>query len=655
MQRIIQKLFWLVWCLVLFCPGGIQGGETTALAADARFEEREALEAFLDGIITARMDENNITAVTLSLVKDGEVILCRGYGYTVLEEGEPVEPDRTLFRMGSTSKLFTWTALMQLVEKGELDLKEDVNTYLDFEIPSRLLDGSKAEPITPAHLLTHTPGFEDVGTGLFVSSPEEMVSLEEYLRRNVPARVFPPGEVMAYSNYGTALAGYLVQKISGQPFEEYVEEHFFVPLDMEHSTFRQPLPEKLAPHLVQAYNYAGGEYYRGGFEYISGSPAGSMSSTASDMANFMLAHLQEGSLGEERILQEETARDMHRQQFTHHPEADGMTYGFIEDTFNGKRVISHGGNTQLFHTGLFLLPEHDLGFFISSVGSCIGRERIFQALMDRYYPDRPFQAPEPPPDARERAAGYLGEYRPNRANFTTYENLLRVLGPIQVSMTEEGYLRTNLYGEVVQLVEVEPGVFRERYPDGLQMIGTLTFQEGPDGSVLMAPDGPMTYSKTPWYGTIAFIGLLTAAGLLFPASGAVGWGISWLKGRFLHHKDSYPQTAQPLAKPLAAAFARITAAFFGLLALLFLLGLVFMLTDIDPSFGAPRVFYGLTPLASFVLKLPWFLALMGGAMVVFAILSWWKGWWTLALRLHYTLVTAAAFGLLWVMAYSRLF
>lgn len=107
--------------------------------------------------------------------------------------------------------------------------------------------------------------------------------------------------------------------------------------------------------------------------------------------------------------------------------------------------------------------------------------------------------------------------------------------------------------------------------------------------------------------------------------------------------------------PLAATFARATAAAFGLLTLVFLLGLVAMFTDIDPSYGAPRVFYGLIPLAGFVLGLPWPLAALGSAMVVFTFLSWWRGYWTIGARLQYTLVTVAALGFVWVMAYSNLF
>jgi len=135
----------------------------------------------------------------------------------------------------------------------------------------------------------------------------------------------------------------------------------------------------------------------------------------------------------------------------------------------------------------------------------------------------------------------------------------------------------------------------------------------------------------------------------------LGWGISRVKRRFQQKKDSFLQYSPPARAPLTAMFAQVAVVAFSLLALVFLLGLVAIFTDIDPSYGAPRVFYGLTPLAGFIFSLPWPLAVLGGAMVVFTVLSWWKNYWTWGARLHYTLVTAAALGLLWVMAYSNLF
>src|SRR5690554_639967 len=353
--------------------------------------EADDLEAFMDRIIVSQLDENNIPGATLSVVKDGKTLLSKGYGFADLENRVPVDPDRSLFRPGSISKLFTWTAVMQLAEQGKIDLNADINNYLDFEIPEFISNRAnyRKESITMEHLMTHRPGFEDVMENLFVLSEEKMLSLEEYLNKNMPERVFPPGEIMAYSNYGAALAGYIVELISGQSFEEYVEENILYPLEMFNTTFRQPLPEELSAEMTGAYKFAGGEYHKGGFEYISAVPAGAMSTTATDMTKFMIAHLQNGRYGDLQILEEDTAQEMHRQHFTHHPEINGMALGFIRETFNGEQVIYHNGGTMLFYSCLYLLPEHNTGLFVSYSGGT-GNEyvQLFQAFMDRYFPEK---------------------------------------------------------------------------------------------------------------------------------------------------------------------------------------------------------------------------------------------------------------------------
>jgi len=227
--------------------------------------DRAELEAFLDGIMVAHMESYHIAGATLAVVKDGEVFFAKGYGYADIKEKKPVDPEKALFRPGSVSKLFTWTAVMQLVEQDKLDLKADINIYLkDFKIPD-----TYPEPITMIHLLTHTPGFEDVINEMGARRPEDLVPLAEFLARKMPARVLPPGKLTSYSNYGTALAGYIVEKISGLPFEDYIDENIFKLLDMQQSTFRQPLPSHLADDMSVGYAYKDGLFKAGGFEYIN--------------------------------------------------------------------------------------------------------------------------------------------------------------------------------------------------------------------------------------------------------------------------------------------------------------------------------------------------------------------------------------------------
>src|SRR6266581_2243922 len=260
------------------------------------------LETFLNGVLSAQL-------------RDDRLFFAKGYGSADRQAGKPVSAQTTLFRIGSVSKLFTATAVLQLAEQGKLDLHADVNTYLKtFHLPA-----TYPEPITLAHLLTHTAGFEDRETGLYPLTTSDLEPLGQWLAAHLPARVRPPGELTAYSNYGFALAGYIVEQVSGMPFEQYVEQYLFQPLGMRSSTFRQPLPASLAADLSQGYTYSNGVYHPNPFDVVQGVPEGAMSTTATDMANFMLAQLQNGRFGSQHILQAVPANEMQTQQFTNDP------------------------------------------------------------------------------------------------------------------------------------------------------------------------------------------------------------------------------------------------------------------------------------------------------------------------------------------------
>ena len=220
-----------------------------------------------------------------------------------------------------------------MAEQGKIDLNADVNTYLpDFQIPD-----TYPEPITMLNLLSHTAGFEERTTGIESRSPEEMISLHDYLARYMPDRVRPAGELVTYSNYGAALAGYIVEVVSGMPFEQYVETYIFEPLSMSHSTFRQPLPPDLEGQLANSYSYHG-RFYAWIVCLRQSIPAGAMSSTAHDMANFMIAHLQDGKFENNQILKPETVRQMHSHLFSNDERLDGFAYGFMEWNYKERKA-----------------------------------------------------------------------------------------------------------------------------------------------------------------------------------------------------------------------------------------------------------------------------------------------------------------------------
>jgi CubicO group peptidase (beta-lactamase class C family) len=154
--------------------------------------DRAELEAFLDEELGREMEKHHIAGAAVSVVKDGKLYFAKGYGSADLENGIPVDPEQTVFRIGSLAKLFTWTAVMQLAEQGKLDLDADINTYLDFRIPD-----TYPQPITLKHLMTHTPGFEDRYYERLASDPNDLLPPREWLVSHMPARVRPPGDAAA--------------------------------------------------------------------------------------------------------------------------------------------------------------------------------------------------------------------------------------------------------------------------------------------------------------------------------------------------------------------------------------------------------------------------------------------------------------------------
>jgi CubicO group peptidase (beta-lactamase class C family) len=624
----------------------------TASPVEANTPRLPDVEQFMDERIQLQIEALHIPNAAIAVVADGEVVFLKGYGYADLEERLPVNAENTLFRIGSTAKLVTWTAVMQLVEQGQLDLHADVNDYLDFQIPSRLIDArgnTEPAPVTLAHLMTHSAGFEAYPDQIFRLSSGQLLPLDEYVRAHLPARVFPPGEVSAYSNYGTALAGYIVQRVSGQPFAEYVEQHIFAPLNMDHSTFRQPAPGELSANRARPYRFVEGVYLPGEFEYMQ-EPEGSMSSTAADMANFMIAHLQGGSFNGGRILQEETVRQMHSRQPSRHPQLGGMTLGFMEGAFNEQRILFHGGSTMVFDSGLYLLPEENIGLFIVYSGaSHLAHTALFQSFLDRYYPSASAPAPEPAEGMLERSRQFTGEYHQNTRSFTTAESFTSLmLGVIQIEVDEDGYLLVTHVNETNRFVEIEPGVYQNlregRTQDYFGPFRTLVFETDPLGRTMLVSDGPMTYSRAPWYGTSTLPALILI--LLLMLVSLIVWGIGFVAGLFKGRKLG---GRQALSK--AAVSARWVGATFAILTLAYLLGLVSTGAP-HPVYLLPAPAFGVLPAWDTLLDtLPWLLVFVGAVVVVFNVLAWFKGYWRLGARIHYTFFTAAALLLIWIFSY----
>jgi CubicO group peptidase (beta-lactamase class C family) len=483
-------------------PAGTQPTPETQTPATAPQLTAADVEAFLDGLLPQQLLRDDIAGATVSVVKDGKLLFAKGYGYADYQNRKPVVVSETLFRPGSVSKLFTWTAVMQLFEQGKLDLDRDVNQYLDFQIPYAY------GPVTMKHILTHTAGFEGRIKDLIVTgstSPD----LGQYLKTHIPPQIFPPGTTPAYSNYATALAGYIVERISGQPFNDYVDQHIIKPLNMTHSTFAQPLPGALSSYMSNGYGRGSDKAEE--FEIVVPFPAGSLSSTATDMAQFMLAHLQDGQLGEARILKPETSALMHSRLFTLDPSVNGMAHGFYEESRNGQRIIGHGGDTQFFHSDLHLMLDAKVGFFISynsaGRGETSPRTSLWEAFLDRYFP---YQVPADATlaTAKEDARSASGKYLLSLQFQSSPLRAFSYIGEFDVGPTEDGMI------EVAQLLDPngKPSRWREVAPMTFRKVNgqdTLIFK--PDQSGRMQ----MIVSMFPFY-VFQRVGLLHSKAMLLP-------------------------------------------------------------------------------------------------------------------------------------------
>ena len=595
------------------------------------------VEAFLDGFFADRMDALDVPGAAFVLVKDGEILLAKGYGYTDLEKEIPVDPQTTVFRIGSTSKLFTATAVMQLVEEGKIDLHADVNRYLErFQIPE-----TYPEPVTMAHLLTHTAGFDEKLLGTFAESPTDVRPLGEYLAEEMPPRVMPPGEVTSYSNHGLALAGYIVETVSGMPFEAYVAGEILEPLGMGRSSFAQPLPPALDVDLAVPYPQV---LEAGPMLYTPIAPAGMLSTTAHDMARFLIAHLENGEYDDARILHEETARLMHQRHFSNHPDIPGWAYGFTERTENGQRVLDHGGADPTGYGSMaVLLPDENLGFF--AVSNTRFQDELLmelpEAFLDHYYPgeDLPPEDPAPLAASEGRIDRVSGTYLTNRhARHSVAKLSLLSQASVRVQPAEgsPGMLAVTGLGEgITRWVEVEPLVFQregseERIAFGEDDRGRIThlFARG---------HTPGAFDEAAWYQNPAFHQVLLGVCLLVFLIVALGWPLAALIRRLRgRSRELAPAVRQ--ARWLAFAASALNVVF---------LVLAVTLISTQPlQFGVPVGVKALFILPLVTLAMTVGLPILGARA--------WAESWSPAGRVQYALVTVAAFAFGWFLSYWNL-
>ncbi|MBB4825434.1 CubicO group peptidase (beta-lactamase class C family) [Sporosarcina luteola] len=433
----------------------------------------ENVEQTVDQIMEKYIGKN-IPGAAIAVVLDGEVILLKGYGQSDIEKDIPVDPERTIFEAASVSKIYTWSAVMQLVEQGKLDLDADIREYL----PSNFLKLKFDEKVTMLHLMNHTAGFEEKTEYLFTYDPKDIISLDDYmLNQKQPKQVHKPGAITAYSNYSTALAGYIIQLVSGQPFEEYMQDHVLGKLQMDNSSFVQNWEQMKTTIASKGFGYEknGDHFETAPNIYVSESPAGSLNTTASDMANFMLAHLNPQQTGDLQLFQDkETLRTMHEQSYSPNPQLPGNAHGFWERFQGEHRMIEHGGNLLGYTALLSLLPEQNFGLaFLTNVANESSNLRVdlYNALVGN-------EKKTISVTRSQNDQTVQGTYRVARGVYSNFIRFLPVLGndsDYKVKKHKEGGINLwTPFKEKLHYVETAP-FFYERVGEDLSLMDQLGF------------------------------------------------------------------------------------------------------------------------------------------------------------------------------------
>ena len=621
-------------CLGLLCDAAVAQAPATdeteaSLIKTAQVEQSSlttlprSFEPYLDGAMYMAFESLDLVGAVISIVHEGQLALSKGYGFADLENRTPADPAVHLFRPGSVSKLFTWTAVMQLYQEGELQLDAPIAEYIQqFPIPDRY------GAITFEHALTHTPGLEDGALGfLFVRSPEEFIPLAEALGNYAPTQQWAPGEVVSYSNWATALAGLAVANISGMTFEDYVAQHILNPLGMLNSTFDEPLPPALAQNMATGYFERGKGLEVLGYEYIKNfGPAGSLAATADDMARFIMAHVNGGELDGKRILDPDTIELMHSRLFGRIDQIPAMAHGFYEVRHNGHRLVAHGGDTIAFHSNLVIDPTRGFGFFMSfnAPEGDRARDQVSSAILDYFYPEPAevgqdgLSAPEGAP---ERVARLVGTYRLNRQSHTKIERLTSFGGDIAVVPGNGNRILVSAPVPGGEFEEVEPYLFQE--VGGREI---LAFEAEESGQVVrahLASLPVMTLDKLAWYETSAYSQLVIGLALLASVFVIINVLRNWT-----HHRST-------TGIPSQATWLLFTLS---IVNLLFALGFVTVFSE--AASGSPLLMFQFPPPGTgIILILPVLGILLTLAVLGYCLRLWRRGVWNIAKRLRYSYVT----------------
>jgi len=589
------------------------------------------LASVIDPLMTEWIDKRKGPGAVVVVVKRDALAFAEGYGFADIEARKSFTADATLVRPGSISKLFTGIAVMQLVDAGRLDLDRDVNGYIDFAIPVPTV----GVPVTLRRLLTHRAGFEEHIRGLF-SRNSEPEPLGRWLAKNLPQRLFSTGDVEAYSNYGVALAGYIVERVSGESFASYVQQHILHPLGMNHSTFRQPLPDDLAP--LAAKNYRRSDSPPLGFFETIVAPAGGLSATGTDMGRFIRALMNGGSLDGARILPKERLGEM---MTPSNPTPAGyLGLAFFGTKVAGHDSIGHEGETITFASDLTIFPEQGVGIFVSrngtgelkTVGDLSKIPDPVTVVAERFLPKAPAAT-----DARSANfasdAGVVGIYRLSRRAESSWISFIDLMSQLVIKIDSAANVRLFSaiwpFGDGGTLTQVGRNLY-EGPP-----FGHIAFIKGVGSESYIATPA-VRLQRVPWFLDARWIAPAFAVSAAIALLTLLAWPVAalWRYWR----KSRWSQNSADWRKFLAVRLVLIVDVM-----VIVATAVLFFVRFIDLS-----VFNdALDPLLLAVYALAW-LGVFGAILTIsIAALFWRKGVGSRWSRIHHTLIAASSIMIAW--------
>ncbi|HKS07645.1 MAG TPA: serine hydrolase domain-containing protein [Gemmatimonadaceae bacterium] len=434
--------------------------------------DRAELNAFLDSAVNAMMKRDRIPGAAVCFVRNGELFTCRGYGVSDIARKTPVSPDSTIWRIGSISKVFTAFGVVQLADQGRVDLNADVNRYLTSVKVKDTLGG----PVLVEHLLDHTAGFDEIRPGTMAPNAAAVLPLGEFLRTRL-VRVRSSGTTTSYSTYGMTLAGAMIEDVTKQSHERFLDSAVWAPLGMKSTNVNVPASQ--AHRVAIGYSVRGDSVLPEPWEWYLTTPASSVNSTARDMSTFIIANLQLGRVGNARVLSQYASRFMQRQHATPHPRLPGFALGFYEDYVGALRTVEHAGDMAGFSALMVLIPEHNDGFFIvqhREGGSM--RDELKERILNRYYPASLVRlpVPAPPPDFRTRVGDFVGRFVPSTSCHTCTPRSAPYIVSITAAPDSSALMMSIARGR--RFIEVAPLLFVRE--DGS---GYVAFRRGPSGTV----------------------------------------------------------------------------------------------------------------------------------------------------------------------------